>query len=92
MRPLPCLPGQERAVLRSYLTAEADLVGDWFRIPPDLPDPTTPNYKLRDTVVMGLTNFAFSRRWAWQVLHEILIQLTKRHEPVPARSEDVGLR
>ena len=84
MSPLPCLPDHERAVLRDYLTADADPVGDWFRIPPDLPDPAMPHHKLRTTILAGLINFSFSRRWAWTVLHEILIRLRERGEPVPA--------
>ena len=62
----------------------ADLPYWWEQIPADAVDPDLPNYRARDLLVWGYSNWAFSKPWAWEGLRRLLDTLLERREPIPA--------
>ena len=98
----------EREYLREFLLNEnrefpelADLPRRWDMIPPDAvtthPD-LLPIYTQRDTLLASYSNWAFTKRWAWEGLRRLLETLTERQEPIPeilqswANAASVGSR
>ena len=81
--------------IRSFIENEGGLLpklGDlpawWDAIDPDARDPNLPNYLARDVLIWSYSNFAFTKRWAWDGLHQLLVTLEDRREPIPNALKD----
>ncbi len=62
----------------------ADLPTRWDSIPPAARTLDLPNYLARDVLIWSYSNFAFTKRWAWDGLHRLSVTLEERREPIPS--------
>ena len=85
----------ERDDIRAFIENEdgsypalADLVARWDSLAPDARAPDLPDYLARDVLIWSYSNFAFTKRWAWDGLNRLLVALEDRREPVPNALKD----
>ena len=80
----------ERDNIRAFIKNEdgsypalADLVAQWDSLAPDARAPDLPNYLAREVLIFSYSNFAFTKRWAWDGLNQLLVTLQDRGQPIP---------
>ena len=61
----------------------ADLPAHWDQIPPDEMAPDFQGLTEREVIVACYSNWAFSKRWAWDGLDRLLRTLESRGQPIP---------
>ena len=66
----------------------ADLPAWWDATAPDARDPNFPSYRARDVLIWSYSNWAFTKRWAWDGLNQLLVTLEERREPIPDALKD----
>lgn len=66
----------------------ADLPAWWDATDPDARAPDLPNHLARDVLIWSYSNWAFTKRWAWEGLNRLLVALQDRREPIPDALKD----
>ena len=66
----------------------ADLPAWWDATDPDARASYSPRYSARHELIVSYVNWAFTKRWAWDGLHRLLVALEERREPIPEALKD----
>ena len=82
---------EDRVELAAFLNDEggsypklSDLAFWWDIVPPDAPHPDHPEYSARTILLASYLNWSHTKQWALEGLRQLLEELLKRREPIPA--------